>query len=126
MKRSILTGVLVVASGVPVLVAQQPAQQPPPAAQKGPAPKSKGEVDALNAIQAAQGNPDAIIKACDDLITKFADTDYKALCIHFQAVSYEQKGDYDKAMIYAERVLELEPKNFNSMLMLGNLLAQRT
>src|SRR5215210_4784991 len=130
MKRLILT-VLVGAFGSFVLTAQAPPPQgqqaAPPAQQaKGPVPKSKGEGDALGAVQAAQGNPDAMIKACDDLLTKFADTDFKELCLYLQAISYEQKGDLDKATIYGERVLEINPKNFQITLMLGQMLAQRT
>ena len=125
MKRSILT-VLVVASGIFGLMAQAPAPQAKPPAQQGPAPKSQGEAQALGALQAAQGNPDAMIKACDELLTKYADTDFKELCLYMQAISYEQKGDLDKATIYGERVLEINPKNFQVTLMLGQMLAQRT
>jgi tetratricopeptide (TPR) repeat protein len=122
MKRLILTGVLVVAAGFSVM-AQQPA-----AGAKPPAPKSKAEADAITAMFQAQqgGNVDGAIKAADELLTKFADTEFKTIALYIQAASYEQKGDYDKAMIYGERVLETDPKNFQVTLMLGNLLAQRT
>src|ERR1043166_1993711 len=125
MKRWILTGVLAVAFGVLSLMAQPQAQQKGPAggqgkqAQQGPAPKSQAEAQALQALFAAQGNPDAAIKAADDLLTKFADTDFKEIVTYMQAVAYEQKGDSDKAMIYAEKTLDVNPKNFQASLMIG-------
>jgi tetratricopeptide (TPR) repeat protein len=78
------------------------------------------------ALQQAQGNPDAVIKAADELITKYADTQFKEMALYMQAISYEQKGDFDKAMIYGEKVLEVNPKNFQASLLLGQALAQRT
>jgi len=67
MKRMILTGILAIGTGATCLLAQAPAQ-------KGPAPKSKGEMEALQALQAAGGDPDKSIAAAENLITKFADT----------------------------------------------------
>jgi tetratricopeptide (TPR) repeat protein len=123
MKRSILTGVLVVASGFSALMAQQPA-----AGAKQPTPKSKAEQEAVVALIQAQqsGNLDGTIKAAEDLLTKFADTEFKTMALYMEAVSYEQKGDFDKAMIFGERVLEIEPNNFQVTLMIGQQLAQRT
>jgi tetratricopeptide (TPR) repeat protein len=129
MKRMILTGTLALATGLTSLLAQQPAQQgqAAPAAQpKGPAPKSKGEMDAVMALQQAQGNPDATIKAAEDLLTKYADTDFKELALLLEATAYQQKGDYTKAQIVGDRCLEVNPKNFQMTLMMGEILAQHT
>src|SRR5690349_3836484 len=122
MKRSILTGVLVIAAGS-ALMAQQPA-----AGAKQPTPKSKAEQDAVMALIQAQqgGNPDGTIKAAEELLGKFADTEFKVMALYMEAISYEQKGDLDKAMIFGERVLEVDPKNFQVTLMIGQQLAQRT
>lgn len=119
MTRTILTGTLVLAAGLATLMAQQP----PP---KGPAPKSQGEAQALQALGAAQGNPDATIKAADDLITKFKDTEFKEVALYMEAQAYQQKGDSDKAQIYGEQVLEINPKNFQASLLIGEILAQKT
>jgi tetratricopeptide (TPR) repeat protein len=123
MKRIILTGILALAAGASGLMAQpaQPKGQP-----KGPTLKSKEEGAALQAMQAALGNPDATIKACEELITKFADTDFKDTALFFEADAYQQKNDLDKAQIFAERVLEINPKYFQAHLMLAEILAQRT
>src|ERR1043166_3421562 len=75
MKKSILAGALFVGAGAFGLMAQAPAQAPAQgAAPHQPTPKNQAEVTAIQALFAAQGNPDAIIKAADDLMTKFADT----------------------------------------------------
>lgn len=119
MKRSILTGVLVAAAGISALMAQ---------GAKQPQPKSKGEQDAVMALINAQGagNPDATIKAAEELLTKYADTEFKSLALFMEAISYEQKGDLERAMVFGERVLEIDPKNFQVSLMIGQQLAQRT
>lgn len=133
MKRLILTGILALATGSTALMAQAqkkgdapPAQQPGQAKPTGPAPKSAAEQQALMALMQAQGNPDAVIKAGDELLTKFADTDFKELALLTMASGYQQKGDNDKAQIYAERVLEVNPKSFQAQLMIGEMLAGRT
>jgi len=136
MKRMISAGMVMVASGLFSLMAApqaQPAKPPaqggqaaPAGQQQGPAPKSQGEAQALMALQQAQGNPDAVIKAAEELMSKYADTQFEEMALYMEAISYEQKGDLDKAMIYCERVLEVNPKNFQATLQLGELLAQRT
>ena len=131
MKRTILTGILALATGFSCLMAQQPpappAKQGTPA-QKGPAPKSQAEAQALMALQTAAGaqDPDGIIKAADDLVTKFADTDFKEAALMLESQAYKTKGDTDKAQIYGERVLEINPKSFQTTLMLGEILATHT
>jgi len=127
----ILTGTLVLATGLTALMAQQPKGNAPAPAQQGgkpagPAPKSQGEAQALQALMQAQGNPDAIIKQGDEFLTKYADTDFKEAVLLTMANAYQQKGDGDKAQIYGEKVLEVNPKNFQAELMLGELLASHT
>jgi len=122
MKRRILTGVLAAASGITCLMAQQQGGQAPLV----PNTKSAGESQAVIALMQSQGNPDAAIKAADDLLTKYADTYYKEIALTLEAQAYRQKGDPDKAIIYGERVLEVNPKNFQTTLLIGEILAQRT
>jgi tetratricopeptide (TPR) repeat protein len=124
MKRLMLTGVLAVASGL-VLMAQQPAQGG--AAPAGPAPKSEAELKAIQAMfQAQQAGPDAVIKAAEELLSKFADTQFKPTAYALEAMAYEQKGDTDKAIIFNEKVLEVDPKNIQAPLSIGQILAQKT
>jgi tetratricopeptide (TPR) repeat protein len=136
MKRMIQTGTLALAAvcsaGLTPLMAQNAPQQPPAQPQqKGgqqliPGTKSVGESQALMTLIQAQGNPDATIKAAEDLLTKYADTTFKETALLQEANAYHDKGDQDKAQIFGERVLEVNPKSFQAELMLGELLAQRT
>jgi lipopolysaccharide biosynthesis regulator YciM len=135
MKRLMLTGILVLATGVSGMTAQkknkkdQPAaaaQQGQAAQPKGPAPKSQAEAQALQALGQAQNDPDATIKAAEELLTKFADTDFKGVALFMEARAYQQKGDAPKAQIFAERTVEADPKNFQATLLLGELITQQT
>jgi tetratricopeptide (TPR) repeat protein len=126
MRRTILAGALVLASGISQLLAQQ---QPAAAAAgpKGPAPKSEAERVAVVAVfQAQQAGPDAVIKAAEELVTKFADTEFKEVALLTEAQAYKQKNDNPKAQIFAERVLEINPKNFQASLLVGEILASTT
>jgi tetratricopeptide (TPR) repeat protein len=113
--QRVLTIVICAVTVVTALVAQQ----------KPPAPKSKGEVEALQALFGAQ-DPDARIKAADNLLTKYADTEFKAVVLYLEAVSYQQKNDVEKMMVYAEQSIQADPKQFAAMLMLAKAIAQRT
>ena len=95
MKRIILAGALALLSSLPGLMAQQ----------KGPQPKSQKEVEALQAMFGAQ-DPDTRIKAANDVLTKFADTEFKAIAMQLIASSYEQKNDFPKMAAWAEKTLE--------------------
>jgi len=129
MKRSILAAALL-AAGAVGLFAQpttaRPAQAAPAA--KAPAPKSKAELTALQAWQAAiqAGDQDAIIKADDDLLVKFPDTEFKDAILVTEADAYQQKGDWIKAQIYAGQALAANPKSYQATLMLADIPAKHT
>jgi tetratricopeptide (TPR) repeat protein len=115
MKRIILRGVpaFVIALAVlPGLLAQ-------------PKPKSPEELEALKSMFAAQ-TADARIAAAENVLTKFKDSDYKAVALYFEAASYKEKGDYEHAVVFGERTLEADPKHYQAMLMLAGLIAQHT
>jgi len=116
MSRVVIAGLLALAGAVGVWAQEE---------QKQLAPKSKGELEALQAMFQAT-DPDARIKAADELLLKYADTDFKAIALQFAAASYQQKGDFPKMVIYAERTLEADPKNYMAMLMLAQGIAQNT
>jgi tetratricopeptide (TPR) repeat protein len=73
-------------------------------------PKSKGEIDALQAVQNATNNDDRL-KAIDNVLTKFADTEYKAVLLSMALQTAQQKNDFVQITNYAERILEGDPKN---------------
>ena len=127
MKRLILAAALL-AAGAVGLVAQPTAAKPPQAAPKGPMPKSPEELKALQAWQAAlQANDaDGIIKAVDDIITRFPNTDFKSMVLETEAEAYKQKGDWAKAQIYADMALTANPQSFQAALMLADIPAKHT
>jgi tetratricopeptide (TPR) repeat protein len=86
-------------------------------------PKTKGEETAIKALLGAQ-DLDSRIKAADELITKFADTEFKAFALYTEADAYAQKGNVEKATFYAEQTLEADPKNYQAQVLLGKLYAQ--
>lgn len=90
-----------------------------------PKPKSQKEVDAYLAMAQAP-DPDARIAAGTELITKFSTTDFKAIALYFIAASYEQKGDLDNAVVYAEKCLETDPKFYGAQITIANALSVRT
>ena len=98
------------------------------AAAGGPKVKSKAEGEAIMALQKAQqaGDADAVIKASDELLTKFADTDFKAYTLGVEADAYLQKGDSAKAIVYGEQALEADPSSYTSSILLANVYAATT
>jgi tetratricopeptide (TPR) repeat protein len=119
----ILAGILAMAAGIACL-AQAPAGKPP----APPKAKSQEEAKAIQAMMTAQG-PDAIIKAADDLQTKFVDTQFKELALATEANAYRSKGDTDsliKAQIYGEQTLTLNPANVDANMLIAEILIQTT
>jgi tetratricopeptide (TPR) repeat protein len=112
MKRIILRGAVLLAATLPVLLAQ-------------PKPKSQPELEALKTMFGAE-TPDARIAAAENVLTKFADTDFKAVALYFEAISYDQKKDYEHTVVFGERTLEADPKYFQAMLLLAGVIAQHT
>jgi tetratricopeptide (TPR) repeat protein len=111
MNRVIISGILalVMAAGL--------------AAQK---PKSKGEVEALQAAFNAT-TADARIDAAQKCLIKYADTEFKAILLNMIAEAYRAKGDSDNVIVYCERVLsESDKNNYQAMIMLAETYAQRT
>jgi tetratricopeptide (TPR) repeat protein len=140
MKKTIFTGILAVAAGCGTLLAQpaQVQQAAPAAPQAGPKVKSKAEADAVQALfNARSAGPDAIIKAADDLVSKFADTDFKEIAYTLEATAYEQKSRQTadkgaqtdavaKAEFYDEEVLKINPKSADASMQLGELIINHT
>jgi tetratricopeptide (TPR) repeat protein len=94
-------------------------------AQKPPQPKSQKELTALQAMFNEQ-DPDKRIAAVESLLTNFADTEFKTIALQLAASSAQQKGDFERMVVYSERTLESDPNNYAAMLMLATGLAQRT
>src|SRR5258708_25135854 len=93
-------------------------------------PKSQKEAEALQALQAAMGaqppNVDAQIKAIENVLTNFADTEYKVALLQLAMQIEGQKGDFAQTTFYAERLLEADPKNAFAFVTLAGETARHT
>ena len=87
--------------------------------------KSAKEGQAFNAILQAP-DPDARIKAANELITNFADTDFKGIALYLEAEAYQMKNDSDKAIVYGEQAVEADPKNYQALVLLAKTYAATT
>ncbi|HKD05929.1 MAG TPA: hypothetical protein VKB79_08505 [Bryobacteraceae bacterium] len=94
-------------------------------AQKQMKPKSKGEATDVNAMLTAQ-DPDTRIKAADELITKYADTEFKSYALFLEADAYSQKNDTEKTIVYGEQALEADPQSFQALVLLCKTYAATT
>jgi tetratricopeptide (TPR) repeat protein len=130
MKRSILPAAFSLAALLSsgAAFAQAPAAAPPVKIdKKGPGPKSQAEVQAVTALFQSQAQAaDDEIAAAEALLTKFADSDYKAIALEIEAEAYQRKNDNAKAITYGEQALQADPKNFDADNLLANVIAATT
>ena len=87
--------------------------------------KSKKEIEAINAINAATTVDDRL-KAIDNVLTNFADTEFKLVLLQMALDLEVRKGDYAQTVTYAERLLEADPKNADAMVTLASETARHT
>ncbi len=87
--------------------------------------KSKAEGEAVNAMIGAKA-PDQKLDAVDKLLAKYKDTEFKSLAMTQAGEAYEQKGDSVNAIIWGQRAIEADPKNYNAMLLVARHLARTT
>ena len=85
-------------------------------------PKSPKEGEALVAIQSAT-TPDGRLAAIENLLTKFADTEYKVIALEIATDTVQQKNDPVQSIIYAERLLEADPQNLNAISTIAKVTA---
>ena len=94
-------------------------------AQNLPKPKSQKELEALKAWQAAT-DPDARIAAIENVLTNFADTEFKIFLLQDALQLEERKGDFAQVVFYGERLLEADPKNAFALVTLAGETARHT
>jgi len=87
--------------------------------------KSKAEGEAVNAVLTAT-TPDQRIAAADNLLSKYKDTAFKSIALQMAGESYSQKGDGPNAIVYGDRAIEADPKNFQALLLVSSQLARMT
>ena len=87
--------------------------------------KSKAEGEAVNAMLQAT-SPDAKIDAVEKLLAKFKDTQYKSIALGQAADAYGRKSDSVNAIIWGQRAIDADPKNYSALLLVSGQLAQTT
>ncbi|HVW08833.1 MAG TPA: hypothetical protein VHC90_09635 [Bryobacteraceae bacterium] len=107
-------------AGAPAAGAAAPGAEP-----TGPHPKSAEENAALLTMFKAQ-DPDSQIKAAQDILDKFPDTDYKAQVLLVQAQAYHAKKDDPKAIVVGEESLAADPKSYETLLLLSEIYSRTT
>jgi tetratricopeptide (TPR) repeat protein len=90
-----------------------------------PKPKSKAEAQAVNAVISA-ATPDQRIAAAESLLSTYKDTPFKSLALQLEAEAYVQKGDGLNAIVFGDRAIEADPKNFQALLLVSSQLARMT
>jgi tetratricopeptide (TPR) repeat protein len=88
-------------------------------------PKSQKELQAITAVQVA-ATPDARIQAIENVLTNFADTEFKVPLLQMAVQSEEQKNDYAQVVFYADRLLKADPKNAFALVTLASETARHT
>jgi tetratricopeptide (TPR) repeat protein len=120
--RKLVQPVILVAATASLAIAQQ---APPQTQVKSGKGVTKQEAEAYNAITKAQ-TPDERMKAADEFVTKFADSQFKGLALNMAAQAADQKGDYQKAIIYGDEALQSDPSLFEAKLLVAGEIAQHT
>lgn len=87
--------------------------------------KSQKELQAITAVQVA-ATPDDRIKAIENVLTNFADTQFKMALLQMAVQSEEQKRDYPQTIFYLERMLKEDPKNAFALITIATETAQHT
>jgi tetratricopeptide (TPR) repeat protein len=88
-------------------------------------PKSQKEQQAILAVQLAK-TPDERIQAIENVLTNFADTEFKMALLMMAIQTEQQKGDYAQIVFYGERVLKADPNNTYALVNLASETARRT
>jgi tetratricopeptide (TPR) repeat protein len=88
-------------------------------------PKSQKEQQAILAVQVAK-DPDERIKAIENVLTNFADTEFKVPLLQMAVQAEEQKNDYAQLVFYADRLLKADPMNAFALVTLASETARHT
>ncbi len=51
---------------------------------------------------------------------------FKATALNMEAAAYHQKGDDDHAQVYAEQAVQVDPKDYQAPLLIGETIVQHT
>ncbi len=87
--------------------------------------KSQKEQQAILAVQVAS-TPDARIQAIENVLTNFADTEFKVPLLQMAMQAELQKDDFAQTVFYGERLLAADPKNAFALINLASETARHT
>ena len=90
-----------------------------------PKPPAPDELKALQEIVNSK-TVDARVAAVDTFVKGFPKSEYLNFALTMAAEAYETTGNTTKAIIYYQQALQANPKDYNSMLMLGAETARTT
>lgn len=87
--------------------------------------KSPKEQQAILAVQLAK-TPDERIAAVENVLTNFADTEFKVPLLQVAVQAEQQKNDYAQTIFYADRLLKADPMNAFALVTLASETARHT
>lgn len=96
------------------------------AAPKGPHPKNKQELEALQKVQTAMqsGDPDQELAAVNNVLENFTDTDYKPMLISMGLQAAQQKDDVPLITTWVERAEQLNPNDIEAHVAMAETVAR--
>jgi len=87
--------------------------------------KSAKEQQAIVAVQVA-ATPDARIAAIENVLTNFADTEFKVALLQMAVTAEQEKNDFAQIVFYGERLQKADPKNAFALVTLAAETARHT
>jgi len=128
-----------------LIAAGAPAQQPAPAGQpaqakapaqaqtsspcpapKQPQAKNKEEFDEIQKVADPSLTPDQRIAQAEEFIKKFEQSDLRPFAHRAAMQAYQIKNDFPKMLQHGEKVLELDPSDVLSLILLAGAIPERT
>jgi len=85
--------------------------------------KSQKEAQAILAVQTAK-DPDERIKAIENVLQNFADTEFKVPLLQMAVQTEQQKNDFAQVVFYADRLLKADPSNAFALVTLASETAR--
>jgi tetratricopeptide (TPR) repeat protein len=99
--------------------------QAQPHAKRPPQAKTQPEFDAYQAA-VANNDPAALEKAANDFAAKFPDSELRIVLYKTATRAYQNANNADKTAELGRKVLALDPDDPESLVMVANVLAERT
>ncbi len=112
------------AAAIIALAALSFAQQPA-AAKKQPTPKTAEEYAAYQKFWNAQ-EPDEKIKFAEEFLQKYPESELKTFAYRKEMEAYQQKNDFEHMRDFGEKILDAEPNDAISLILLATAIPERT